>query len=139
MNNQIDYRKLFVITRELQKKNMPDDLMQLTLEFVGDLNESCEDLMNKYAFCKISNVVTKTTYGHYCYYCDRVLWFKTRKGLMRHVKSWIHEDNLENKKMRKSKMGIIKMFKRKYNWRAFYKNLGEQFIEVVDIEYKKHS
>ena len=62
----MNYRKFFVITREFQKKHMPDDLMQLAFEFLGDIDESVSDMINKHAFVRIETSITGKIWGHYC-------------------------------------------------------------------------
>ena len=136
----MDYRKLFVITRELQKKRVPDDLMQLIFEYVGDMNETSEDLNNKYAFCRIENLITGKTYMHYCFYCDLLLCYKTNKGLARHCDSQSHKYlTKKNLKKKTSVEEIVDKIKTVYMWSNFWRNIDKKMIKVVDIEYKKPS
>ena len=80
----MNFRKLFVITREFQKHDMYDDLIQLALEFLGDLDETVEELRNKHAFVRIETSITHKIFGHYCHHCRLFLCYKTNKGLARH-------------------------------------------------------
>ena len=133
----MDYRKLFVITRELQKKRVPDDLMQRIFEYVGDLNETSEELQDKHAFCRIENLITGKTYMHYCYYCDLVLCYKTNKGLARHCDSQTHKYFTKNVKKKTTRKEIIDKIKSIYMWSSFWRKLNREVIKVVDVEYKK--
>ena len=133
----MNYRKLFVITREMQKKRMPDDLMQLTFEFIGDLDETLEELKNKHVFSRIQNLISGKTYAHYCHCCDRILMFKTSKGLMRHVESNGHEWMNEYEYKRATRDEIKQTFKIETCWSSFYRRLNPNIFQVVDIEYKK--
>ena len=134
----MDYRKLFVITRELQKKLMPDDLMQLTFEFVGDLNETVEELSDKHLFYRIEDLISGKTYAHYCSCCDIILCYKTSKGLARHCESNCHKkmkEHLPTQKPKKSQ--IINEFKWVFQWSVFFRNLKRSQLKVVHIKYKK--
>ena len=73
----MSYRKLFTITRELQKKRVPDDLMQLIFEYVGDLNETSDELIDKHAFYRIEDLISGKTYAHYCKCCEQILLDKS--------------------------------------------------------------
>ena len=136
----MNYKKLFAITRQLQRREMPDDLMQLTLEFVGDLNETRKDLRHKHLFCQIRNSVTGEKYCHYCKSCDQILMYKTSAGLRHHVKSNKHCTNTKWLTRRLSKQQtrrrVLCEFRSYFSWSSFYKNIHREMLDVVDVELK---
>ena len=120
----MNFRKLFVITREFQKRDMPDDLMQLTLEFLGDIDESVEELRNKHAFVRIETSITGKTFGHYCQHCRSFFSYKTNKGLARHCNSNYHKLDASFDRPKKSLDEMKQMY-------------HPAVINVIEIEYKQ--
>ena len=133
----MDYRKLFVITRELQKKRVPDDLMQLIFEYVGDMDETIDELQNKHVFYRIENLITGKTYAHYCSCCDQTLCYKTNKGLARHCQSIYHQKKKQLPIQKVTKSTVIDDFKLYFTWSSFYRALDKKLLKVVRIKYKK--
>ena len=132
----MDYKKLFVIVKEFCKKDMPDDLMQLTLEFVGDLDESGNDLIHKHSFLQLKTFGTGTVLCSYCKLCNRILCMKSQKELARHVKAKCHQDNISKKYTHISKANLIQLFRIYYSWHSVYRRLDPNLVNVYEIEFK---
>lgn len=136
----MNYKKLFVITRQFQKRQTPDDIMQLMLEFVGDLDETRNDLRHKHAFCRVEDRITGRTYCHYCKHCEQILMYKTNSGLSCHVKANQHRkstNKLTRKELKQqTRKKIMKNFHRYFQWSPFHKNLTRHMLKIVDVEFR---
>ena len=104
---------------------MYDDLMQLALEFLGDIDETVEELRNKHAFCRIDKKKTGETFAHHCRLCRCTLLYKTKKGLARHCRSVEHKVNARSDRKLRSIRKVKKTL------------LCPKRINVVEIEYKE--
>ena len=137
----MNYKKLFVITRQLQRREMPDDLMQLTLEFVGDLDEKRKELRHKHAFCRIDNLVTGVTICHYCKHCKIILMYKTNAGLSNHVKSNKHRMNTRtmprDQVKRQTRKRVLCEYRSYFTWSPYHKNVPAEMLKIVDVEFTR--
>ena len=103
------YKKLFTIQKCLRQHNVPDDLIPIFFQYLGDLNETEVDLINKYCFYKVcyddpyfrpnGTIFTTihTHLGYYCNVCERILKYKSHKQLKNHIKIKSHQNNIKFK------------------------------------------
>ena len=98
-----EYKLLFKIHKELLKQSMPDDLIPIFFDYLGKLDETADDLINKRCFHSIHyehpSVFIKTAlFGHYCSVCDKIYMIFAPHQFTNHCKSKIHHTNLKNNK-----------------------------------------
>ena len=98
----MNYKKLFIIQRELIKQGMPDDLLPLFFSYIGDLDETAIELANKHCFFEIiclMHLTGKKFYryklGHYCGICKKLYLIKCKSQMKSHLNSTHHKRKLE--------------------------------------------
>ena len=112
----MNFQKVFTVTRQLERNNIPLDLIQLTLEFVGDLNETVDDLVNKHVFSRIEESIYEHDIAFYCHACNTILFYKTNKGLSRHIESVAHKHNAKSPNKQTNDASIIDELSYNYCW-----------------------
>ena len=94
-----NYKNLFTISRSLLKNNIPDDLIPIFFEYLGNLNESVTDLKNKHCWAEIKyydlDDKFDRTFGHYCFCCNELYLLHTDTQLKRHALSKNHIKKLK--------------------------------------------
>lgn len=106
----MDYKKLFKIQKSLLKNDIPDDLMPIIFEYLGDLNESVDELRNKHAFYKITgNYVARINWigstqiidwkpytpGHFCNVCQKFYLIHSPAQIRNHINNDYHKKQLK--------------------------------------------
>lgn len=98
-----NYKYIFAIHRALLKRDIPDDLMPIFFEYIGNPTETFDDLINKWCFYQISynsprtSLITKKiryerfSFGHYCSVCDKIYFIFTGSQFRNHIQSRIHQ------------------------------------------------
>ena len=127
----MNYKHIFAIQKQLLKQNVPEDVIPLFFEYIGDLKETPNDLINKQCFYKIThddieycrnsqNKLVKTwkrVYaGHYCTICEKIYDIQQKWEFKKHCKGNVHKRNI-NKNENTSpptKKEILEALKHKY-------------------------
>ena len=101
------YNRFFAIQRQLHKYSMPEDLVPIVFDYLGKLNETYDDLINKRCLWLIDYEDTLPFYmskpyrqemGHYCNVCNKVLFVLNENQLKRHLKSLEHKKTIKHMK-----------------------------------------
>ena len=89
------------VYKSLVVRDIPDDVIDLILEFIGDISETDVELVNKRCTHKVNQrSVAKDRNkswiygGHLCTICERYLALKTQRGMQRHFNSQAHQFKL---------------------------------------------
>ena len=127
----MNYKHLFAIHKHLLKREMPDDLIPIFFDYLGDLNETVEDLTNQHCWYKITyddiDYFRNDQYklvkswcrkhgGHYCSICHKVYDIRATWEFKQHCRGNVHNRNLKNDKnlAPPTKDEIFKAMKHKY-------------------------
>ena len=112
----MNHRHLFAIHKQLLRRNIPDDLMPIFFDYLGDLNESVDDLTNKHCWYKITYDDTeyfrthddklvkswcRKRGGHYCNVCNKVYDIYVSWEFKQHCRGKVHCRNIIKKKKNK--------------------------------------
>ena len=103
------YKKLFKIHRELMKYHIPDDIVPIIYEYIGNLNESEIDLANKWCFYIVKHnrdfhdrLTNKFLYtkenvilGYYCTVCGKIYKFEYPSQFNTHTNGSYHKNRLK--------------------------------------------
>lgn len=135
----MNYNKLFCIQKELYKHSIPDDLVPIFFDYIGDLDETSIDLINKRCFWKIEYkhpTLFKNYYfrlGYYCNVCNKILQHTSVKQLKNHTKTKTHHVTLyENKKNFEADLEL-KLYK---VWFA-YLNISDKICALRKLSDRK--
>ena len=106
----MNYKHLFTIHRQLLKRDIPDDLMPVFFEYLGDLNETLDDLTNQNCWYKITyddidyirnqqdklvKMWQRRHGGHYCLVCKKVYDIRATWEFKQHCRGKVHTRNLK--------------------------------------------
>ena len=131
----MNYKHLFAIHKQLLKHEMPDDLIPLFFDYLGDLNETVHDMINQHCWWrityddtdfilaqnnKLARTWSRTHGGHYCTICDKIYDIRATWEFKQHCRGRVHKRNLEKDKNSgpPTKDQILKAMKHKYH--SFY-------------------
>ena len=100
------YKKLFTIHRELLKRKIPDDIVPIFFDYLGEnLDETGEDLINRHCFYEVKckekyksyRQIKYHTYkfGHYCQVCDKIYKIRLPNQFLSHKNSSMHQKKLK--------------------------------------------
>ena len=146
---QAHYKKLFAIHKQLLKREIPEDVIPLFFEFLGDLNETPSDLDNKHCFYEVTyekpyyltdgkTVFTTIEYelGYYCNVCNKILLVKTEKQLKLHCRSNVHCRNLRTYSGKPPQMHRVQeQFQLKnFNWNRYSPRTKKEIAKSVKIK-----
>lgn len=135
-----DYKRIFRIAKHLRYHNLPEDLIQEIFEFVGEINESIDDLKNSHSFTQFFHKNTQICHGTYCHYCHKVYFVTSAKHLARHIRSRAHSENLKQDVFHTpSHNEMISLFKAKYDWCSYFRrSVKKNLIDTLKVQYKKN-
>ena len=144
----IDYKKLFVIHKHLLKNHIPDDLMLLFFEYIGDLNESVSDLVTKHCFYIVrykypyliapkEHYMVERVFGHYCNLCKKLYIMQSPAQIRHHIRSNIHRFNLKHWDKipagRPTQLQMVLAFKNKhYNWYTWSQRVKKMVVPTIN-------
>ena len=116
---------------------MPDDLVPIFLDYLGDVYQSPKDLENSNCFFKVEYepYYWNRTLGHYCAICKKLYLLKGTAGLKRHLKSAFHQSMFKKRGYKwipPSKKEIHYWFKKKhYRYRCWDTDTKTRTINSV--------
>jgi hypothetical protein len=98
MSSPQTFRTILRIHKSLLLHDIPDDIMPIIFDYLGDVSETPIELTNKHCFilvcykCPYHRALASK--GHYCLLCNRILELHSKKSLYRHVNSKYHKQQL---------------------------------------------
>ena len=149
MDYKENFKKVLRIHKSLLLYDLPDDIIPLIYEYLGDLDENIIDMYNNHCFYGIYHCGDedyKYVIGHWCNICKLHLQLRTEKSLNRHIISQNHNYHLRKYHKRKADRNIQK-YKNEikntsvYKWFAINTNkkIKQKFknnLKVEPITYK---
>ena len=141
------YKHIFATEQELINRNVPDDLIPIFFDYLGEPTETSLDLSNKHCLYRVDytaptiingelRAMTDITFGHYCCLCDKLYLMESDAQILRHMKSRIHNKNLrKNEPCNPTEKKIKYFFKLKYFW-WFCKPQREQEMMLRSIRFE---
>ena len=98
----MNYKKIFTIHRHLLKNDMPDDLIPIFFEYLGDIDETVEELKNRHCFYEVqclwhvaNKIFQRCRIGYYCKLCEKMYMIQTQSQFKAHLNSVYHRKQLK--------------------------------------------
>ena len=148
----MDYKKTFTIQKYLIKNKVPDDLFPIIFEYLGDITETHEDLINRWCFYELyydhlmfvrpgnSYFFCNDMFGHYCRVCNKIYKINSYSKLKHHLEGNVHKYNLL-KNPYQDKMtseNIQHLFRWKsYSFWSYDKDVKEQILKSIKLKQKE--
>lgn len=119
-------QQILRVNRSLILQDFPDDIINLVLEYSGDLRETEHDLINRHCFYRPKtkdhkNINAWFMKGNFCSVCDKFLMMRSLKALKGHINTKYHRKNV-NKVINENK--------------DIHDKFGERYINSICKEFK---
>ena len=147
----MDYKKVFTIHKYLIRNEIPDDLMPIIFEYIGNLDESVEDLINHWCFhqlimdeplfsCRDGKIIYigNTIFGFYCSVCQKIYKFQYHRQLREHLEGNVHRFNIKYEPYPKplTSAEFNLHFKYKYHrLHRYNKHVRERILNSIKLKH----
>ena len=143
----MDFKKTYTIQKYLIKNKVPDDLFPIIFEYLGDITETQEELINRWCFYELhydqyanSYVFWNTMLGHYCRVCNKIYKIHSYGKLKHHLEGNVHKYNLlknpHQDKMSSENIQLLFRWKNIYYW-GYNEKVKKEVLKSIKLKQKE--